>query len=53
VNLTAFPVNWHCKPLGALDWNGSGMHATFPNSALTQAGSKEDVLTNIAKSSVL
>ena len=27
-------VNWHCKPLGTLDWNGSGMHANFSNSLL-------------------
>lgn len=33
-------VNWHCKPLGALDWNGSGMHANFSNSTLRNAGSK-------------
>lgn len=34
-------VNWHCKPLGALDWNGSGMHANFSNSVLRTAGSKD------------
>jgi glutamine synthetase len=34
-------VNWHCKPLGALDWNGSGMHANFSNSLLRTAGKKE------------
>ena len=22
-------VNYHCKPLGATDWNGSGMHSNF------------------------
>jgi glutamine synthetase len=33
-------INWHCKPLGALDWNGSGMHANFSNSLLRTAGSK-------------
>jgi glutamine synthetase len=33
-------VNWHCKPLGALDWNGSGMHANFSNSLLRNAGNK-------------
>ena len=34
-------INWHCKPLGALDWNGSGMHANFSNNLLRNAGSKE------------
>jgi glutamine synthetase len=34
-------INWHCKPLGALDWNGSGMHANFSNSLLRNAGSKD------------
>jgi len=34
-------INWHCKPLGALDWNGSGMHANFSNSVLRTYGSKE------------
>jgi len=33
-------VNWHCKPLGNLDWNGSGMHANFSNSLLRNAGNK-------------
>ncbi len=34
-------INWHCKPLGNLDWNGSGMHANFSNSLLRTCGSKE------------
>ena len=34
-------INWHCKPLGALDWNGSGMHANFSNSVLRTAGKQE------------
>lgn len=34
-------VNWHCKPLGELDWNGSGMHANFSNHILRTANSKE------------
>ena len=34
-------INWHCKPLGTLDWNGSGMHANFSNSLLRTCGSKE------------
>lgn len=33
-------INWHCKPLGATDWNGSGMHANFSNSILRNAGNK-------------
>ncbi|MFD0793706.1 glutamine synthetase beta-grasp domain-containing protein [Mucilaginibacter litoreus] len=34
-------INWHCKPLGQLDWNGSGMHANFSNSLLRSANSEE------------
>jgi glutamine synthetase len=34
-------INWHCKPLGALDWNGSGMHANFSNNTLRTCGSEE------------
>ena len=33
-------VNWHCKPLGKLDWNGSGMHANFSNSVLRTCADK-------------
>ncbi len=33
-------INWHCKPLGTLDWNGSGMHANFSNTALRTAGNQ-------------
>ncbi|MEY3323071.1 MAG: hypothetical protein RLZZ417_2654 [Bacteroidota bacterium] len=33
-------VNWHCKPLGDLDWNGSGMHANFSNTTLRTCGSE-------------
>ena len=25
-----YAIEWHPKPLGKLDWNGSGMHANFP-----------------------
>jgi glutamine synthetase len=34
-------INWHCKPLGNLDWNGSGMHANFSNTLLRTAGNRE------------
>lgn len=34
-------INWHCKPLGQLDWNGSGMHANFSNTLLRTAASKD------------
>jgi glutamine synthetase len=34
-------INWHCKPLGNLDWNGSGMHANFSNGIMRNAGSRE------------
>jgi glutamine synthetase len=34
-------INWHCKPLGTLDWNGSGMHANFSNTTLRTCGSRE------------
>lgn len=33
-------VNYHCKPLGDTDWNGSGMHANFSNTTLRTAGDK-------------
>jgi glutamine synthetase len=34
-------INWHCKPLGATDWNGSGMHANFSNDTLRTCGNRE------------
>lgn len=34
-------IEWHPKPLGPTDWNGSGMHANFSNTTLRTCGSKE------------
>ena len=34
-------INWHPKPLGATDWNGSGMHANFSNETLRTCGSQD------------
>lgn len=34
-------INWHPKPLGDTDWNGSGMHCNFSNTVLRTCGSKE------------
>lgn len=34
-------IEYHPKPLGKTDWNGSGMHANFSNTTLRTCGSKE------------
>ena len=34
-------INWHCKPLGDTDWNGSGMHANFSNTTLRTCGDEK------------
>lgn len=34
-------IEYHCKPLGATDWNGSGMHANFSTAYLRDVGGKE------------
>jgi glutamine synthetase len=33
-------IEYHPKPLGDTDWNGSGMHANFSNSTLRECGDK-------------
>ena len=35
-------IEYHPKPLGDTDWNGSGMHANFSNTLLRESGKKED-----------
>jgi len=41
-------IEWHPKPLGATDWNGSGMHANFSDSRMREEGG-EELMTKICE----
>ncbi|NDF22727.1 MAG: glutamine synthetase, partial [Euryarchaeota archaeon] len=34
-------IEWHPKPLGATDWNGSGMHVNFSDGKMRDEGGEE------------
>jgi glutamine synthetase len=44
----AVDIEWHCKPLGDTDWNGSGMHCNFSTAYMREVGGKEYFLALMA-----
>ncbi|MEM9256324.1 MAG: glutamine synthetase beta-grasp domain-containing protein [Pseudomonadota bacterium] len=43
-----YAIDYHPKPLGDTDWNGSGMHANFSNGPMRDSG-KEETFTKICE----
>jgi glutamine synthetase len=41
-------VEYHCKPLGATDWNGSGMHCNFSTKYMREVGGEAYFLALMA-----